>query len=161
MIPFIDESRLLEAMAPLEAKMTPEEARRNRHGPMFVASYTVADLGTYPAPAHFPPVSANHALAEEVWREAWDVPISKLRKGLMAGVKLDVFFPGFPTLKHIRHSARLHKAGVRVFEQSSRGGNMLLALEAKVVAVQGQGVTIDAKGESQGGDFDKLARGIE
>ena len=50
----------------------------------------------------------------------------------MAGVKLDVFFPGFPTLKHIRHSARLHKAGVRVFEQSSRGENMLLALEPQV-----------------------------
>ena len=27
--------------------------------------------------------------------------------------------------------------------------------------MQAQGVTIDAKGEAQGGDFDKLARGIE
>merc|ERR1719494_290989 len=47
----------------------------------------------------------------------------------MEGVRLDVFFPGFPTLKHIRHTAKLQKAGVRVFEQSSRRENMMLTLE--------------------------------
>ena len=57
------------------------------------------------------------------------MPIHKLNKGLMAGVKLDVFFPGFPTLKHIRHTARLVKTGVRVFEQTSRGESMMLALQ--------------------------------
>lgn len=28
----------------------------------------------------------------------------KLKKGLCGGVKLDVYFPGFPTLKHIEHT---------------------------------------------------------
>ena len=190
MIPFIDEKRLLEARAPLEHKLTADEARRNSHGPMFVVDYSADDLGPYPAPAYFPTVERNHALARQVWRKEWDVPIPQLRKGLMEGVKLDVFFPGFPTLKHIRHTARLQKAGVRVFEQSSRGENMMLSLEpqgrpdirevakallgsevwvgwphlveAKVLAVQGQGVFIDANGEKKdNGDFERQARSIE
>ena len=44
-------------------------------------------------------------------------------------MRLDVFFPGFPTLKHIPHTARFKEAGVRVFEQTSRGVNALLVLE--------------------------------
>ena len=63
------------------------------------------------------------------------MPIHKLNKGLMAGVKLDVFFPGFPTLKHIRHTTRLVKTGVRVFEQTSRGESMMLALQEHGVEV--------------------------
>ena len=47
----------------------------------------------------------------------------------MEGVRLDVYFPGFPTLKHIPHKARLGKEGVKVFEQSSRGENMMLNIE--------------------------------
>ena len=54
------------------------------------------------------------------------MPIEKLRKGLMDGVRLDVFFPGFPTLKHIAHKATVRSAGVRVFEQASRGENVIL-----------------------------------
>ena len=29
---------------------------------------------------------------------------SKLKKGLCPGVKLSVYFPGFPTMKHIPHT---------------------------------------------------------
>ena len=65
----------------------------------------------------------------KVWRDEWLIPISKLRKGLMSGVRLDVFFPGFPTLKHIPHEAKLSTGNVRVFEQSSRGENMILHLQ--------------------------------
>lgn len=47
----------------------------------------------------------------------------------MEGVRLDVYFPGFPTLKHIPHKARLAKEAVKVFEQASRGENMMLTIE--------------------------------
>jgi 5'-3' exoribonuclease 1 len=50
---------------------------------------------------------------EELMREAWEVEVERLRKGLMAGVRLATFFPGFPTLQHITHTARLKKAQVR------------------------------------------------
>ena len=53
----------------------------------------------------------------KTWRSEWDVPIENLRKGLMKGVRLDVFFPGFPTLHHIPHTARFKESGVKVFEQ--------------------------------------------
>ena len=32
------------------------------------------------------------------------------------GVKLDVHFPGFPSLKHIHHTGQLEKRGVWVFQ---------------------------------------------
>ena len=129
LIPFIDENRLLEAMTPRYARFTADEKARNAHGPMFVCTYTPEDLGRTAAPAYFPAIEHNHCFSEAVLREAWDVPRHKLKKGLMEGVKLGTFFPGFPTLQHIGHTARLKKAQVRVFEQASRGENMILTLE--------------------------------
>lgn len=64
-----------------------------------------------------------------MWRSEWDVPINRLKKGLMEGVRLDVFFPGFPTLKHIRHKAVLKAAKVKVFEEASRNPSMVLILQ--------------------------------
>ena len=68
----------------------------------------------------------NFALCRPIFREEFEVPIASLNKGLMKGVRLDVYFPGFPTLKHIPHRAKPSKEGVKVFEQSSRGENMML-----------------------------------
>ena len=108
-------------MAPFEAKLSAEARARSMHCPMFGAQYSPVDLGQYRALQYFPSVERNHAAMEIVRREDWDVPIHKLNKVLMEGVNLDVFFPGFPSLKRIRHIAELRKAGVRVFEQSNRG----------------------------------------
>jgi len=121
LIPFIDEARLLSAMAPIHPKLNQAEVARNQHGPMWIGTYSVEDMGQYKSPTYFPNIEKSHCKLDTVYREEWDVPLHKLKKGLMEGVKLDVFFPGFPTLKHIRHSARLAKTGVKVFEQSSRG----------------------------------------
>ena len=49
--------------------------------------------------------------------------------GLCVGVKLDVFFPGFPTLKHVLYRARLSHWGVKVFQMNSRGESMTLTVE--------------------------------
>jgi len=43
----------------------------------------------------------------QIWREEWEVPENRLRKGLLQELRLDIFFPGFPTLKHIPHTANL------------------------------------------------------
>jgi 5'-3' exoribonuclease 1 len=129
LIPFIDERKLLNAVQPLYQHLRPEAKARNIHGPMVSFVYRTERLGPYSAPQYFPLIEDNHALQADIWRSDWEVPISKLRKGLMVNVKLDVFFPGFPTLKHIPHKSRLKADGVRVFEQASRGSNMLLVLE--------------------------------
>eukprot|EP00095_Tigriopus_kingsejongensis_P010572 maker-scaffold1137_size60140-snap-gene-0.17 protein:Tk10572 transcript:maker-scaffold1137_size60140-snap-gene-0.17-mRNA-1 annotation:"5 -3 exoribonuclease 1" len=131
LIPFIDEARLLAAMKPPLSHLKPDEAARNMHGPMSVYQYTPTCLGEYEAPAFFPVVTMNYAKCSDVYREDWVVDIPRLKKGLMAGVRLDVFFPGFPTLKHLPHSAKLRVDGVRVFEQASRGENMIVFLEGQ------------------------------
>ena len=58
----------------------------------------------------------------------FQTPSDRLVQGLCQGVKLDVYFPGFPTLKHVDHDARLEKRGVRVFQAASRGENVILTL---------------------------------
>lgn len=39
----------------------------------------------------------------EVPQDGFVVAIKDQRKGLRPGVRLDVYFPGFPTLKHLKH----------------------------------------------------------
>jgi len=63
---------------------------------------------------------------EKVVHPVYFVEHHKLVKGLCAAVKLDVYFPGFPTLKHIPHSAHLERRGVRVFQAASRDDNVIL-----------------------------------
>ena len=129
LIKFIDEKKLQDAMKPYLKSLKKEEAARNRHGPMQVYQFTPNCLGSYESPAYFPTIAMNFASMKEVLRSEWDVAIKDLKKGLMDGVRLDVFFPGFPTLKHIPHRAVLKNDGVRVFEQASRGQNMVLLLK--------------------------------
>ena len=51
-----------------------------------------------------------------------------LVQGLCQGVKLDVYFPGFPTLKHIPHTSHFERRGVRVFQSASRDENLILTV---------------------------------
>ena len=45
LVPFIDESRLLEAMKAKSTMLTSEEVLRNQHGPMVVCNYSADVLG--------------------------------------------------------------------------------------------------------------------
>ncbi|GFG29513.1 hypothetical protein Cfor_05064, partial [Coptotermes formosanus] len=128
LIPFIDEESLLAAMAPCDKLLTEEEHRRNSHGPMLICTYTEQDLGPYEAPWYFPPLKSNHAAVCKKSRDEINVDRSCLVKGLCPNVRLDVYFPGFPTLKHIPHTSSLQKCKVKVFEQPSQGNNMILKI---------------------------------
>ena len=55
------------------------------------------------APKYFPTVNMNHTQVESVWRETWELPPDKIKKGLCPDIKLDIYFAGFPTLKHMDH----------------------------------------------------------
>lgn len=62
-------------------------------------------LSCYPqAPAYYPPIGVNHNKIQLVYREEWDLPPEKIYKGLCEGVRLDAYFAGFPSLKHIDHT---------------------------------------------------------
>ncbi|XP_046395916.1 5'-3' exoribonuclease 1 [Ischnura elegans] len=128
LIPFIDEVRLLAAMAPLEGMLTEEERRRNKHGPMSVYTYSGKSLGSFEAP-YFPKIESNHALEKHVLRDELYVPQSQLVKGLCANVLLDVHVPGFPSLSHVPHKAYLEKAKVKVFDSPSHGESMMLDVQ--------------------------------
>ncbi|CAH1774576.1 unnamed protein product [Owenia fusiformis] len=131
LIPFIDEKRLLEAMAPMNLKMTDEEKARNQHGPHYMVQYTpeMQEPFISSMPDAFPDILANHAKLTLFDQDIFRIPRDKINHGLCPGVRLDVYFPGFPTLKHIRHTASLKKAGVKVFQQQSRGENMILQIQ--------------------------------
>lgn len=98
-------------MKPGNEKLEDDEKQRNKHGPMCVFTYQDTSKGDYKAPEYFP-TFVNHAKMELVNRDEILVPKEKLRKGLCPGVRLDLHFPGFPTLKHIDHTAKLLQAKV-------------------------------------------------
>ncbi|XP_061162690.1 5'-3' exoribonuclease 1-like [Saccostrea echinata] len=130
LIPFIDEKRLIDAMKSVEHELTPAEKRRNTHGPCLLYNFTPDVLEPYPSslPEAFPDIINNHARLTKLGIDAFRVDPEEMVKGLMPDVRLDVFFPGFPTLKHIPHKAFLKKEGVKVFQMNSRNENMILEI---------------------------------
>uniref|UniRef100_A0A2P2I0F3 5'-3' exoribonuclease 1-like n=1 Tax=Hirondellea gigas TaxID=1518452 RepID=A0A2P2I0F3_9CRUS len=129
LIPFIDEKRLLDAMATQNHRLSADENRRTQHGPMFLFTHTPLNLGTYKSPGYFPNVGANHASLSKVFRAEWEMEREQIYKGLCPGVRLDLYFAGFPTLKHLNHTFRREMAAVKVFQQNSRGESVILELE--------------------------------
>ncbi|XP_076652966.1 5'-3' exoribonuclease pacman isoform X2 [Halictus rubicundus] len=126
LLPFIDEELLLGAMAQHYSELTPEELARNKHGPMCLYFYTDEDRGVYEAPEYFPDTPHNHAEVQSIDYKDILIPQSKLIKGLHPNVKLDIYCPGFPTLKYIKHTASLEKAKVKVFQHHSYKDSMIL-----------------------------------
>ncbi|XP_060517739.1 5'-3' exoribonuclease 1 [Cylas formicarius] len=126
LIPFMDERVLLEAMTPCNELLTEEEKRRNTHGPMLVYTYTDKDLGPYEAPDYFPTVKHSHSELQCFSVDDIRVPKEKLIKGAYPGANMDVYYPGFPTMKHLKYEGQLQRAKVKVFEQPSRNESMIV-----------------------------------
>ncbi|KAI0214136.1 5'-3' exoribonuclease 1 [Lamellibrachia satsuma] len=107
LIPFIDEKRLLDAMRPLHDKLTDKEKQRNKHGPHHLCTYSKESLGKFPTslPGHFPNIAANHANCTDLDKDTFRISPDTIVKGLCPQIQLDVYYPGFPTFKHIPHTA--------------------------------------------------------
>ncbi|XP_052224237.1 5'-3' exoribonuclease 1-like [Dreissena polymorpha] len=129
LIPFIDENLLLEAIRKVSHLLTEEDKSRNIHGPHLLYTHSETPGDTYPTslPGTFPDIAVNHARLTK--KAAFHLASSELRKGLLSGARLDIFYPGFPTLIHIPYKAKLSKEGVKVFKASSCGYNMMLHVE--------------------------------
>uniref|UniRef100_A0A8C8JYY3 5'-3' exoribonuclease 1 n=1 Tax=Oncorhynchus tshawytscha TaxID=74940 RepID=A0A8C8JYY3_ONCTS len=132
LIPFIDERCLLAAMEPYNDHMTKAEKARNRHTQCAVYSYH-AELD-YPStstlPDLFPNIMHCHVRVTPVPMDAWHVSLSHVGRSINSS---QLYFCGFPTLKHIRHKFYKKKHGVVVFQQSSRGENMMLEITPNIV----------------------------
>lgn len=133
LIPFIEEKRLLDAIASKEHLLTKEERERNRHGPHFLYYFTPENQGLYPSslPGVFPDLHLTRAKVTELDKDMFRIDVNRLRKGLLDSVRLHVYFPGFPKLRFLPHTHELAKCGCKVFQHNSRGENMLLRIQSK------------------------------
>ncbi|XP_071639281.1 5'-3' exoribonuclease 1 [Temnothorax longispinosus] len=130
LIPFIDEKLLLAAMQPHLSRLSTEEQARNKHGPMCSYSYTDEIRSVHKATVYFPEF-VSHAEVKLMNRDDIFVPREQLIRGLSPGFDLDVYYPGFPILRHLNYTAHLDKAKVKVFQQPSVGENMILSIISK------------------------------
>uniref|UniRef100_A0A673CEE9 5'-3' exoribonuclease 1 n=1 Tax=Sphaeramia orbicularis TaxID=375764 RepID=A0A673CEE9_9TELE len=122
LIPFIDERCLLAAMEPYNSKLTQGEKARNRHTECAIYTYDKESEFTYssPLPQMFPDIIHCH-----IPMDAWHVPPDHVSGRIDRSA---LYFCGFPTLQHIKHKFYKKKSGVVVFQQSSRGENMMLEI---------------------------------
>lgn len=130
LIPFIDECRLLDAMSPLYSRLTEEEIARNKHGPCLLYTFDPSLSFFCPSslPGKFLDIPCCHARCEVLNKDVFHVDVEHIHQGLCEGVKLDVYYPGFPTLYHVPHKAELKKANVKVFQMHSKGKSMILQI---------------------------------
>lgn len=104
LIPFINEMRLMDAMNDCNDQLTINERNRNRHGPMLQYEYSSTDYGSLPE--CFGQQMIGHVFCTETKIERSDIIVAeeKLVLGPCSGAQKLVYFPGFPTMKHLKHS---------------------------------------------------------
>lgn len=107
LIPFIDETRLLSAMAKCENHLLVSEKTRNSHGPMSVYKYTTEQTGPVAGILNLPDLPNSYCRCTSVPLSDIFVPKNKLVFGALKGALTDVHFPGFPTMKFLQYSVSL------------------------------------------------------
>lgn len=128
-IPFIDEKRLLSAMAPKNELLTPEEKARNDFGVSLKFTYDPNLDFIYPSSmvGIFPDIP--HCRCVE---NIFDLPTTEgleLYVGLLDNAKLGVdALAGFPSLATLPYNANLGFHEVNVFQQVSRNESMVVTL---------------------------------
>ncbi len=128
-IPFIEEKRLLSAMAPKNELLSPEEKARNDFGVSLKFTYDPNVNFTYPSSlvGIFHDIPYCHCI-----ENIFDLPTTdglELYVGLVDGVKLGVdALAGFPSLATLPYNATLGFHGVNVFQQESRNESMVVTL---------------------------------
>ena len=128
-IPFIDEKRLLAAMAPKDALLSPLEKSRNDFGVTLKFTYQKDLDYVYPSslPGIFPDLP--HCKCVE---NMFEMPVMEglhVYVGLVPGVKLGKSaLAGFPSLHTLESVGQLGFHGVSVFQQESRNESMVVTI---------------------------------
>lgn len=128
-IPFIDEKRLLAAMAPKDELLSDAEKARNDFGVPLKFTYSEDLDFVYPSPLVdvFPPIAHCHCV--ENISDLPSVEGLDYRAGLTDGALLKASaLAGFPTLATLPYVATLGFHGVNVFQQDSRNESMIVNL---------------------------------
>lgn len=128
-IPFIDEKRLLSAMATKNPLLSADEKIRNDFGVSLKFSYNAEVDFAYPTSlvGIFPDIAHCHCV-----ENVFELPTMdglEPYAGLVDGVKLGAAaLAGFPSLKTLPFTGSLGFHGVNVFMQDSRNESMVIAL---------------------------------
>lgn len=129
-IPFINEERLLAAMASKNLLLSDAEKARNEFGVTIKFTHDPDIDFTYPSSlvGVFPDIPHCHCI-----ENIYDMPAIeglKYHVGLVNGVKLgDAALAGFPSLATIPYNATLGFHGVNVFQSDSRNESMVVTIE--------------------------------
>ncbi len=141
-IPFIEEKRLLSAMAPKDAMLSDDETKRNEFGVSLSFSYAPDKDFTYASslPGVFPDLEHCHCV-----ENIFDLPTMDgldVYVGLVEGVKLkEAALAGFPSLHTLPYTGTLGFHGVTIFQQESRNESMVITLSEG----EDKGTIADAK----------------
>lgn len=129
-IPFIDEKRLLSAMATKNDLLEDDEKARNGFGVPIKFTYNPEVNFTYPSPLPgiFPEVQFCHCI-ENIF-DLPDMEGLQYLSGLTNGALLNVSaLAGFPTLHTLPYTAQLVEGyGVNVFQSDSRNPSVVVTL---------------------------------
>ncbi|KAK6598406.1 5'-3' exoribonuclease 1 [Botrytis cinerea] len=129
-IPFIDEKRLLDAMATKNNLLSDAEKFRNEFGVSLKFTYDPDVDFIYPSSLTgiFPDIPHCHCV-----ENIFDLPTIEgldFYHGLMDGAKLgSASLAGFPSLGYLPYNATLGFHGVNVFQSDSRNESMVVTIE--------------------------------
>ena len=143
---FVDEARLIEALSKVwnSGMLSQGERMRNTHG--YILTFYHDDTCRHTIPSPLPRLYGTLSPCRA--RMVAEPPLKALEEGdigfssgLLKGVRLGTHAPmGFPTLKSLLHSSRLHNAGVNVFGQPTKR-------ESLVVDIKGMGDDVEITAE--------------
>lgn len=156
LLPFIDEHELFAAMASVpQSMLTDRERERNTNNS--ARRYSIrsgaADVVTVKSPfpdrlGDFPSHVRATVLELPFIEPGTPFPVTWVKGTHPAGRHVDV--ADLPTFAPIVHSARLTDAGVRVFDNPSRGASIIVTL-GKRTSEGRDFITFDDNGESESG----------
>jgi 5'-3' exoribonuclease 1 len=128
-IPFMDEKRLLSAMATRDHLLTADEQQRNSFGVSLKFTYSAETDFTYPSSFVGVLPDLTHCHCVENVFELPTMDGLEPYVGLVEGAKLgEAALAGFPSLKELPHTGSLGFHAVNVFQQDSRNESMIVAL---------------------------------
>jgi 5'-3' exoribonuclease 1 len=142
-IPFIEEDKLLRAMATKDHLLSPDERERNSFGVSLKFTHDPSLDYVYPSSLQgiFPDLEHCHCV-----ENIFELPTMdglEVYHGLMEGALLGVqALAGFPSMKTLPYTAQLLSHGVCVFQQDSRNESMILTLldpsqeKSKIIGAQ-------------------------
>lgn len=126
-ISFVDAKRLIDAMAPLESKLNPEEKQRNKFGTdlIFIYNPQVDEIYQTPLAGMFKDIEHNHCVEKHFTLQT--VSWENLKFGLLRGASMGAFsMGGFPSLKYLVFEDSLEFNETRVFQFPSKDQSVVL-----------------------------------